>query len=395
MGNNNTMNFDYSEIRYYNDDDFRKYIGVLADEPLMYRILNFYKPGISETEAKNFLLSFKSINDFQKNFIIHLIEKIINSSIERLTFSGVENIDLNKKHLFITNHRNIVMDVSILNYILYKSLGDNFQSTAIAIGNNLLGIPWVKHLARMNKSFLVERDLTIQEMLLSSKRLSAYIREIITSGTDSIWIANREGRTKDGNDFTQAGLIKMLTMSSEGLFSKVIGELNVIPVAISYEYDPCDQYKINEIATTRRGEKYVKGPTEDFNSMFLGLMGKKGKVHIHFGEEFTKDKLLKINENIPVNQKVRNFCDYLDRFIYSNYHLYENNYIAADLLNRKPNFEHLYSKLQYNAFVEQVNEKLSQIEGDRETNLDIMLKMFGYPVKNYYSVIQSDYKFNF
>lgn len=389
------MEFDYSDIRYYNDDDFKKFIHELAAEPSMHGVLKFYQPGITEAQTKEFLLSFENITGFQKVFIINLIEKLINHSVSELTYSGLENLDPNRKYLFITNHRNIVMDVSMLNYVLYKHFGDKFQSTAIAIGNNLLGIPWVKHLARMNKSFLVERGLTPQEMLISSKRLSYYIREIISSGADSVWIAHREGRTKDGNDFTQAGLIKMLTMSGEGLFAENMGQLHIVPVALSYEFDPCDASKINEIAAIRKGEKYIKGPMEDFNSMFNGMMGAKGRVHFHFGEEFTKENLLKINENIPVNQKVRNFCDVLDRFIYTNYRLNENNYIATDLLNGNSAFSHLYTAEQASKFVESMDEKLETLGGNYLMNRDIMLKMFGYPVRNYYSVIENDYQFEF
>jgi len=287
------------------------------------------------------------------------------------------------------------MDVSTLNYVLYKEQKEKFQSTAIAIGNNLLKIPWVMHLARMNKSFLVERDLIPQQLLLSSKRLSQYIRDIITSKSDSIWLANREGRTKDGNDFSQAGLIKMLNMSGESTFADNFSELHIIPVAISYEKDPCDLMKINELAAIENGIKYVKSPMEDFNSMIAGLTGSKGRMHYQFGKELSRDVLLKINEHSPVNQKVRNLCNYLDKFIFANYRLYESNYIAADILNNESCFSHLYKKEQYVEFIIDMEEKLKSTEGDDAQNRIIYLKMMANPVKNYYSVVDSDYKFNF
>jgi 1-acyl-sn-glycerol-3-phosphate acyltransferase len=389
------MVFDYTDIRYYSNQDFLKYLPELANEPTMQRVLNYFKGGYTVEQTRDFLLSFKSQESFQKDFIIHLLSKIIHDSVEDLSYSGLENVDPNKKYVFITNHRNIVMDVATLNYILYKEQGDLFESTAIAIGNNLLGIPWVKHLARMNKSFLVERDLSPQEMLTSAKRLSAYIRQIVSSGEESIWIAHREGRTKDGNDFTQAGLIKMLTMSGEGLFAENIGELHLLPVVISYEKDPCDLMKLQELASIQQGEKYVKGPMEDFNSMFSGMMGNKGKVHYHFGEEFTPEKLLKINEDIPVNQKVRNFCEYLDKFIYSNYKLHAWNYIASDILNKKECFNHLYTSEQKEQFIVEMKEKISTLQGDEKLYTDIYLKMFAYPVRNYYSIVDHDYTFSF
>jgi len=389
------MNYDYSDIKYYNDEEFRKYLPVLAEEPTMHRILSYFKPGITAQETKEFLLSFDNIADFQGRFIIHLVEKIINDSIDDLTCDGLENVDPSKKYLFITNHRNIVLDVAGLNYVMYREFQERFRSTAIAIGDNLLTIPWVKHLARMNKSFLVERQLQPQEMLNSSKRLSQYIHDIITGGHDSVWIAHREGRTKDGNDFTQAGLIKMLAMSGEGLLSEKLGELHLLPVVISYENDPCDTMKIKELAAIQRGEKYVKGPMEDFNSMFSGLMGHKGRVHYHFGAELTREQLLKLNENIPVNQRVRNLCEYLDTFIYSNYRLYEKNYIATDILNGNSAFSHLYTRAKYDDFIAEMEEKLNTVDGDYQQNKEIFLKMFAYPVKNYYSVVDHDYTFDF
>jgi len=233
------------------------------------------------------------------------------------------------------------------------------------------------------------------QMLRSSIKLSQYIRDIITSKTDSVWIAHREGRTKDGNDFTQAGLIKMLSMSSKDSLADNLAELHLLPVVISYEKDPCILSKLKELEALRKGEKYQKGPMEDFNSMFMGMMGQKGRVHYEFGPEISRDELLKLNENIPVNKKVRNFCHYLDRFIYSNYRLYENNYIAADILNNSESFTHLYGSNHRQAFEEEMKEKLAELGGDMELYKNIYLKIFANPVKNYYSTVDNDYKFDF
>lgn len=389
------MQYDYNDIRYYNDEDLNKYLPFLAEEPTMYRIMRYFKPGISDEEIKRYLLGFKNIKDFQIGFIVHLVEKIIQDSTTSYTFDGIQNLDPKKKYVFITNHRNIVLDVAGLNYVLFKGLGDDFQSTAIAIGDNLLQIPWVQHLARLNKSFLVKRSLQPQQMLRSSIKLSNYIREIITSGQDCVWIAHREGRTKDGNDFSQAGLIKMLSMSAKGLFADNLAELHILPVVISYEKDPCVLMKIKELEIISKGEKYKKGPMEDFNSMFAGLMGQKGRVHYQFGQEITREQLLKMNENTPVNKKVRNFCNNLDKFIYSNYRLYESNYIAADILNESESFTHLYSHEQKQEFEKEMTEKMAELGGDNEFQRTTYLKMFAYPVRNYYSVVDNDYKFCF
>lgn len=389
------MDYDFSSISFYNDQDYKEALPLISNEPTLKRILNYYSPGISDEEVKNFLYKFPTILDFQKGFIIKLVEKIVNDSTSGVTFSGIENIDFEKSHLYLTNHRNIVLDSAILNYVFYKAKGIDFQSTAIAIGDNLLTIPWVKALARINKSFLVERGLNPQQLLESSKRLSHYISKLLKEDNTSVWIAQREGRTKDGNDFTQAGLLKMLQMAGDGIFADNFASLNIIPVSISYEFDPCDLMKIREISIIEKGEKYEKAPMEDFNSMFAGIMGKKGRVHFHFGEEITRKKLSHIDDNQPVNDKIKLLGETIDKFIYQNYRLYENNYIAADLLNGTNYFEHLYTSQQKNSVVETFNSKLNMLEGDRETNYRIMLRMLAYPVKNYYTTVDNDYIFNF
>ena len=387
--------FDFSDIRFYDDRDFKQVMQRLAIEPEMRRIVRFLKDGnIDDSEIPGYLLSFKNVHDFQMNFIINVIKKIRSISIKSLTSDGIENVNYNKPYLFLTNHRNIVLDASLLNLVLYEHDPADFKSTGIAIGDNLLTIPWVRDLARINKSFIVKRGLGVQEMLESSKKLSHYIRKLITEDNTSIWIANREGRTKDGNDFTQAGLLKMFQMSSKKSFVENYGELHILPVAISYEFDPCDTSKVKELVTIANEGKYEKGPMDDFNSMFTGLMGNKGRVHYSFGKEITYDDLRALDDDIPKNEKIKHLADYLDDFYHSAYKLWPSNYVAADLLNENDAFSDFYSNEDKEYFVQMMNDRTKRLEGDQEQIKYTYLKMFAYPVKNHYKK-SGDYHFNF
>jgi 1-acyl-sn-glycerol-3-phosphate acyltransferase len=386
---------DYSDIRFYNDDDYEKVMKELAYEPEMRRVVRFLLDGnILDEEVPPYLLNFKDINDFQLNFIINVIKKIRKTSVKEFSYGGLENVDYSKPHLFLTNHRNIVLDAAFLNLALWENNEKDFQSTGIAIGDNLLTIPWVRDIARINKSFIVKRGLGVQQMLESSKKLSNYIRDLITKDNTSVWIASREGRTKDGNDFTQAGLLKMFQMSSQEKFVENFGELNILPVAISYEFDPCDSAKVKELVTIANEGKYEKGPLDDFNSMFNGLMGEKGRVHYQFGKEISLDELKSLDGDIPKNEKIKHLADYLDDFYHQNYKLRPSNYIAADLLNGNSVFAEHYTAEDSAYFVDMMQNRTKRIEGDVEQIKRTYLSMFAYPVKNRYKN-DNQYHFDF
>ncbi len=378
------MEFDFSEIRYYEDKDLKEAIERLLAEPTMYRVGRYVFGNISDDEFRAILRSYNTVKDFQIKFILEVIKKLVKNSITQVTSNKIDRYsrDKNAKYIFITNHRNIVMDASLLNYKLEEVYGSDFESTSIAIGNNLLGIPWVKDLARLNKSFIVIRDAAVQKMLENSKVLSQYMRNLIIESKSSVWIAQREGRTKNGNDFTQPGLLKLLQMSGSNDFVENYANLHIVPVAISYEIDPCITDKLKELASIENTGEFVKGPLDDFNSMYNGLTGKKGRVHLNFGDEITADVLSKIDSSLKRNEKIRKLAEIIDDFIYSNYMLWENNYIAADIINKKEQFSNKYTQEEKTEFIRIMNEKIDSLEGDRNQFENIYLKMFAYPVKN-------------
>lgn len=379
------MEEDYSDIRYYGQNDLAEVVNRLLDEPTLYRVGRFVHGQVSEEEIKKELLSYKTVKSFQIDFILEIIKKIIAISTDGLTSNGAGKYSHSSsdKYMFITNHRNIVLDASFINHELYVAYKDDFESTAIAIGNNLLKIPWVKDMARLNKSFVVIRDASVQQMLENSKKLSRYIRKLITERQSSVWIAQREGRAKDGNDATQPGLLKMFQMSGSGNFVKDYSDLHIVPAAISYEYDPCITEKVKEIIAIEKEGSYVKGPMDDFNSMYNGIMGYKGRVHINYGEEITAEVLSKMDGEIPKNEKIKHLADYIDDFIHSNYKLWPNNYIASDMINSKVQFEKFYTPEEKMAFEKYMNEKLSPLgEDNKEQQINVFLKMHAYPVRN-------------
>ncbi len=376
--------FDFSDIKYHEEEELSVALRRVMEEPTFARICKFVEPDLSLEEVSAKILAFENIKDFQVNFILKIIKLIISQSVTELTSTGGKELSnsSNDKYMFISNHRNIVLDASLINHELQKDFGKDFESTANAIGNNLLSTPWIMDMARLNKSFVVIRDSSVQKILENSKKLSTYMRKLIMDSKSSVWIAQREGRAKDGNDFTQPGLLKMIQMSGGKDFVQNYGELHIVPVAISYENDPCVCSKVNELASIELTGKYDKAPTDDYNSMYNGLMGFKGRVHISFGKEITPDILKTLDGNVPRNEKIKNLAEYIDNFVHHNYKLWPKNYVAADIMNGNTQFSSFYEDCDKEHFLNLINEKLESIDVDKELKERIFIKMWATPVKN-------------
>lgn len=325
----------FDDIRPYRDDEVVGVIKKLINEPALQSsiasvklaFLNKKAPKIARYLVKMYLnirsRKINSIDDIQKEvaqYLYHLIDK----SCANFSYHGIDKIDPNKPSLFISNHRDIVMDVALINLALYQS---GITTVEAAVGDNLLSEPWVSDLMRLNKSFIVKRsEKTKRAMLNASKQLSGYIHHTLTSTKQNIWIAQREGRAKDGIDKTNSALISMLLLNKgkEKSIETYLDELNIIPVAISYEYDPCDRDKAIELAAKEATGEYQKSQHEDFNSITQGLVGKKGQVHIEFCNpikgSFADSKLI---------------ASAIDEQIISHYKLYESNKTAYEALTNK------------------------------------------------------------
>lgn len=370
----------FENIRSYNNNEYLPVIKRLIEEPVFLQAIDSYFTEHTIEELKEQLLSYKSINEFQSNFVCRFIYKIEKQSISQITFKGLEDINETKgAPLFISNHRDIVLDSALINFGLDKY---KMNTCEIAIGSNLLGIPWVKDLVRLNKSFIVQRNVPKQEMLSSSIQLSSYIQHTLLKNNQSVWIAQREGRAKDGNDKTNPGVLKMFALSStEPSLIDFYKNMNITPVSISYEYDPCDELKIAELLAKEKGEIYVKAPNEDVQHMVRGIQGQKGNIKITFAN-LINNRIEEFREVTNRNEIIKRIATIIDNEIYLNYHLWPTNYIAFDLLNNSAKFKGEYTEKQKEAFLTYMKDKLSAVNQNNPDAERLFLSMYANPVKN-------------
>ena len=343
--------------------------------------MQFTFPGRKEEFWIDKFKEIHSIRDFQTQIIAQTVRQILEKSSEGLSFSGFENLDKNASYLFISNHRDIILDTSLLNLVLLEG---GFVMTSSAIGDNLVKKDFLHILAKLNRNFLVERSVSIREQLGSSRLLSEYITTLLQKENRSVWMAQREGRTKDGNDATQQGLLKMLAMASEN--EPLIGffkDLKIVPLSISYEYDPTDMLKMPQLMAQSRNEQYVKSKNEDFNTMLSGVLGQKKRIHLHagsvLGEEL--DALASPSEN--KNKLLQSIAQLIDQSIIKNYKLWPTNYIAYDLLRQTNEFENHYAAEEKRLFIRRFEMRL---DASSSAVKQSFLAMYANPVINQISL---------
>ena len=369
------MSSKFDTIRPFHDAEVNAAIHTIMDNPMMTAILNFTFPEKTEAERRTILTNISSIQAFQGNIVYFALKKILKQSSDGLSTSGFEKLDKNTPYLFISNHRDILMDTSLLNYILYEK---GMILTASAIGDNLVKMPFLNVLAKVNRNFLVLRGLSPREMLQSSKLMSEYIRELLTVENRSVWIAQREGRTKDGNDATNPGILKMIAMAAEKEnLASYFKKLRIVPVSISYEYDPTDGLKLPELLAKTNNEQYVKHEKEDFNSIMQGLLGQKKHIHFHAGDVLSTE-LDEIATIENANQQVKNLAQLIDKQIIGNYKLWATNYIAYDLLHETDKYKKYYNDSEKQAFEEHLALKVPL---DNAQAKQCFLEMYANPIK--------------
>ena len=262
-------------------------------------------------------------------------------------------------------------------------LQEGIETTQLAIGDNLVQTKMLAELFSLNKSFAVKRNVPISQLLEYTLELSSYIRQTITSGESSVWLAQRQGRAKDGNDLTQGGIIKMLSISDEDYdFMTNFSALNIVPVSISYEYDPTDSMKIPELMADMEGRKYFKKKKEDLKAMISGISGFKGKVHLAVGKKITRDQLEPISKIPKKNERLKELASLIDQQIIYNYKLWNTNYMAYDLLNKTDRFKDKYSKYELDTFKKLVRAKISHHIGKSTVLRNLILIQYANPIKN-------------
>jgi 1-acyl-sn-glycerol-3-phosphate acyltransferase len=379
-----THNFD--DIRPYRNDEFPSILERLLKDPLFINVLrNLNKGEVELSQMRAALLLTKTIEVFQDKFVVPMINQILAASSNGLSMHGLEELDKNQRYLYISNHRDIILDSALLNVKMHAS---GFSPTEIAIGSNLLIFPWINDLVRINRSFIVKRNIPVKEMLISSKHLSSYIRQMITKGNDSIWLAQREGRAKDGNDSTQPALLKMLNMSNGNSFFDGFRELKIVPMAISYEIEPCGNEKVAELKKRESDPNFQKTEKDDLMNMVSGLSNQKGRIHIQFGKQIDEDVLQHIAQESGTNERMKLLAEHIDKEIYRNYRLFPNNYIAYDLYYRTTKYEAQYSEEQKESFIDLTHKRLQLVNEDIEESMVLWLKMYATPVYNFEKIVQ-------
>lgn len=370
-----TYNFD--DIRPYYDNEAHEVMQKLKSDPLFMQLVNYIWPGMTQEEA---FAKAAKVNDnmtFQLEFMHQAIRVIVERSSTGLTCSGFENVDPAQAYLYIANHRDILLDSAILQILLVEH---GFKTSEITFGNNLMQGDFITNFGKLNRMFTVLREGNSRELYEISQKLSAYIRHTIVDKNVSVWIAQRNGRTKDGNDITQTGLIKMLNMSGKNGFTESIGQLKIVPLSISYEYEPCDDLKVQELYLSSLHSKYIKAPGEDLNSIITGIIQPKGRIHMAVGKPIGPElqELEKIGNE---NEKIKQLVAMIDEQLYHNYKLWPVNYIAADIANESPEYSSRYTAEEKENFIQYIRQKISRLKGDEQTLFNLFITMYSNPVK--------------
>ncbi len=365
----------FDDIRPYRDEEIHPAMARIAENALFNGVSSYLFPGKDADFFKQVLLSCNSVYDFQVKVMAFVISKILSDTAKTLTYEGLANFEGEQKHLIVTNHRDIVLDSAIIQLILHRH---NIQTTEIAVGDNLITNSFIEDITRSNKMIKVVRSTSPREVYNSSKKLSEYIRYNVASNASSIWIAQRNGRTKDGLDMTEQGLLKMFDMSGKGDFFNDFKELSILPASISYEFEPCDVLKAVELYISKR-RKYVKSKNEDLNSILTGIMQFKGNIHIEFTEPIRLNELEEAS-GLDKNERFKYLASCIDKRINSTYKLWKNNYIAYDIVNGSNEFADKYTQAEKQTFIDYVKYKLSNVEGDPQELEDIFLHIYANPV---------------
>ena len=385
------MNDEYDAIRPYNDDEVRPAIESLLNDRQFSRILKGMLPilplGMSRGMLRLATLGVKTTLQFQLRFMKPVVNHVLRKCSTGHTFRHDGIAPGEERYLFLSNHRDIVLDSAILDVMLHD---DGFPTTCeIAIGDNLLIYPWIRTLVRLNKAFIVRRNISRKELYESSKLMSRYILHAITEKRENVWMAQREGRAKDSSDQTQVALLKMLCLSASGQLEPldIIRKLNIVPLSISYEYDPCDYLKAKEFQQKRDDPAWKKSKQDDLVNMKTGILGKKGRIHYQTGRP-VNDWVMDIWEEYNAGYDIflEELAHRIDREIHAGYRLFPSNYVAADLLSGTPSHAAHYTHQEKVEFEKYINERIALIDlpnRDDDFLRERLLTMYANPLRNY------------
>lgn len=377
---------DFDSIRPFEPNELPEVFDRMLQNEQFLQVLAYLYPGVPKEAIGMKMHQCKTNLDFQKTFCYDFLKKLLAKASLGID-TDFKNIDLGKRHTFVSNHRDIVLDSALLHVSLFDAGSDT--TTEIAIGDNLLKLPWVKDLVRINKSFIVERSLPMRQMLMASKRLSEYMHFVINEKNDNIWIAQREGRAKNSDDRTQEAILKMMTMGGEGSVAERLLQLHIVPLAISYEYDPCDFLKAREMQLRRDVEGWKKGPMDDVVSMQTGIMGYKGHIYYHCAP-CIDEWLNTLPEDMPKGDFYKTVATHIDHEIWRGYRLYPGNYVALDLLHGTSDHTDKYTDADRATFEKYIDGQLAKIQDLPNPDMvflrERILEMYANPAINQLSV---------
>lgn len=379
------MKEEFRDIAPYDDSDFKSYMARLVKEPGLENAISYIMPGADRKQLTDLLLSLNSKAEFQQKVMLTILSLIEQKTTSGVTESAMDRLSPDRNVLFITNHRDIVLDASFLGLALIRH---GLPAQEVALGDNLLIYDWIEDLVRLNKGIIVKRNLRLTKALEAARQLSGYIHYCIAEKHESVWIAQREGRAKDSNDVTQESVIKMLALSGPGdtLAARLL-PLNITPTAISYEYDPNDYLKASEFLQRRRDPEFKKSQRDDLKSMETGILNFKGRVHFSVGSDINAELAAMLDVTDKV-EAVRRICAVIDRQIHLGYRIYPNNYIAYDRLEGSDRFASEYSREDVEHFDAYLQGQLDKVEvadvtaEERGLMLRDMLEMYANPLRN-------------
>ena len=376
---------DFSDIAPYDDSQFAEKMSLLVKEPGFEHAVRSVMPDVDYPAFVEQLQSISDKKTFQGRVMWPFLEMLAKTTTSGITIGGKENLEDGRAYTYITNHRDIVLDASFLNLCFLR---DGRPTSEVAIGDNLLIYDWITDLVKLNKSFVVKRNLRITQALEAAKQLSAYIHYAIKTKKESVWIAQREGRAKDSNDMTQESLVKMMALSGDGgTVARNIEEINLMPVSISYEYDPNDYLKVREFLMKKLHPDFKKSPHDDLLSMETGLLVYKGRIHFQLGA-CINPSLKSLLDNTDRQDVVKRICAEIDHTIHSGYKIYPINYVAHDLLYGNSTYASNYTSKEKMEFEEHIATQLAKVDvpditkDDMEYMREMMLVMYSNPLKN-------------
>ena len=368
----------YDSIRPFAPEELPEVFDRLVQNEQFCQVLAYLYPGVPVEAIRQKMHQCKTNLEFQKAFCYEFLKNLL-AKASLGCDADFSNLDLRNRYTFISNHRDIVLDSALLHVMLFDAGCDT--TTEIAIGDNLLKLPWVKDIVRLNKSFIVQRSLPMRQMLAASKLLAEYMHFVIAEKNDNVWIAQREGRAKDSNDRTAEAILKMMTMGGEGSIKERLLSLHLVPLAISYEYDPCDFLKAQEFQLRRDVADWKKGPMDDVVSMQTGIMGYKG--HIHYQAAPCIDEWLRaLPDDMPKTEFYTAVAEHLDHEIWRGYRLYPSNFVALDLLRGTAE-----DRQRFEAYLDAQLKKVQLPNPDWAFLRERILTMYANPAINQLSVI--------